>query len=164
MRMLAIFCNDQYMQDLYLKSRTLPTQGSLDAGAFGDNHPFWSEMHARFHSSDHFLPFPFDYIPTKIKFTNSQGFESAYAPPQVVEKGFLKGMDLLHARKPPMYAEYFFTKQKLLELWKKSLADYRSHHTSHITHHTHMHTGGRTLIGARVERPCPCHCITTFCP
>ncbi len=125
MRMLAIFCNDQYMQDLYLKSRTLPSQPAMDAGVFGDNHPFWSEMHTRFHSSDHFLPFPFDYIPTKIKFTNSQGFESEHAPPQVVEKGFLKGMDLLHARKPPQYAEYFFTKQKLMELWKKSLADYR---------------------------------------
>jgi hypothetical protein len=67
MRMLAIFCNDQYMQDLYLKSRTLPSQPAMDAGTFGDNHPFWSEMHTRFHSSDHFLPFPFDYIPTKIK-------------------------------------------------------------------------------------------------
>lgn len=125
MRMLAIFCNDQYMQTLYLQSRSLPSQAAMDANAFGESHPFWSELHTRFHSTDHVLPFPFDYIPTKIKVVNSQGINSEFQPPKLVEAGFLSGLDLLHGRKPPLYADHFFSKKKLLELWKQSLADYR---------------------------------------
>ncbi len=125
MRMLALFSNDQYMQELYLNSRSLPTQSTMDAKAVGDEHPFWTELHKRFHSSDYALPFPWDYIPSSFKVTTSQGIVSEYAPPKSVETGFLKGLELLHARKPAMYAEYFFNKNKLQELWKKSLADYR---------------------------------------
>jgi hypothetical protein len=125
MRMLALFSNDQYMQNLYLNSRSLPTQTTMDAKAHGDDHPFWTELHHRFHSPDHVLPFPWDYIPSRIKVTNSHGIESEYAPPEAVDKGFLKGLDLMHARKPAMYSEFFFNKHKLQELWKKSLADYR---------------------------------------
>jgi hypothetical protein len=125
MRMLAIFSNDQYMQDLYLQSRSLPSQPAMDANAFGENHPFWAELHNRFHSTDHVLPFPFDYIPTKISVVNSQGITSEFQSPKSVEAGFLAGLDLLHGRKPPLYADHFFSKKKLHELWKQSLSDYR---------------------------------------
>ena len=124
MRMLAIVANDQYMQDLYLKSRGLPSQGSMDAGTVGENHPFW-KMHERFHCSDHCLPLPFDYTPTNFKVTNSQGIHTEFSPPLKVQGGFLAGLDLLHARKPIQYSEHFFHKSKLMELWKQSLADYR---------------------------------------
>ena len=126
MRMLAIFSNDQHMQTLYLHSRALPTQKAMDSGSFGDDHPFWAEMHSRFHNStDYFLAFPFDYIPTAFKVVNTQGIPSEFAPPKTVEEGFLSGLNLLHARKPSLYADYFFTKKKLQDLWKQSLADYR---------------------------------------
>jgi hypothetical protein len=165
MRMLALFSNDQYMQTLYLNSRSLPTQSTMDAKAVGDDHPFWTELHKRFHSSDYTLPFPWDYIPSSIKVTSSQGIESEYAPPQTIEKGFLKGLNLLHGRKPAMYAEYFFNKHKLQELWKKSLADYRWLLMFSIYYvYIILHTGSRILTGARVERPCPCPCFTTLCP
>jgi hypothetical protein len=126
MRMLAIFSNDQHMQALYLNSRALPTQKAMDSGSVGDDHPFWTEMHSRFHNStDHFLAFPFDYIPTAFEVVNSIGMESEFAPPKTVEQGFLLGLNLLHARKPSLYADYFFSKKKLVDLWKQSLADYR---------------------------------------
>ncbi len=126
-RMLAIFVNDQYMQDLYLQSRLIPTQGAFDAGKVGDGHPFWTELHERFHNTtDYHLPFPYDYIPTKFKHQKIGGFEREFEPPLKVKEGFLQGLDLKHARKPSQFALDFFSKIKLIALWKGSLADYRA--------------------------------------
>ncbi len=131
-RMLAIFVNDQCMQDLYLQSRLLPSQGALDAGKFGDGHPFWTELHERFHNTtDYHLPFPYDYIPTNFKVQKiGTEYSREFEPPLKVKEGFLQGLDLKHARKPSQFAVDFFTKIKLVALWKASLADYRAAHSN----------------------------------
>jgi hypothetical protein len=113
------------MQDLYLQSRLIPTQGTFDAGKVGDGYPFWIDMHERLHNTtDHHLPFPYDYIPTNFKVQKVCGFEREFEPPLKVKEGFLLGLDLKHARKPSQFAVDFITKIKLVALWKASLADY----------------------------------------
>ncbi len=121
------FVNDQYMQDLYLQSRLIPTQGAFDAGKVGDGHPFWTKLHERFHNTtDYHLPFPYNYIPTKFKHQKICGFERDFEPPLKVKEGFLQGLDLKHARKSSQFALDCFSKIKLIALWKASLADYRA--------------------------------------
>jgi hypothetical protein len=127
MRMLTIFATEHSSRQYYCEMRQVATQAMLDEHQTGIDSVFWIDMHTKFiNVNDFFNSFPFEYVPTSFKQKSRDGQpDFIYDPPEKIAGGLLKGMDLLHGRKPSGFLDSFFSRQKLHQLWMDSLSTYR---------------------------------------
>jgi hypothetical protein len=129
MRMLTIFATEQTVRAHYCQTRQIASQEVLDGHMLGINSVFWIDMHIKFHNvNDFHNEFPFEYYPTSYQQKNkvdSRIIDFAFPPPEKIVNGLLKGMDLLHGRKPSGFLDAFFSRAKLYQLWTDSLSFYR---------------------------------------
>ena len=86
-------------------------------------------MHLKFHNlNDYHHQFPFEHMPTPYQQKNrldSKVIDFVFLPPDKIINGLLKGMDLVHGRKPSGFLDTFFSRAKLYQLWTDSLSFYR---------------------------------------
>ncbi len=129
MRMLTIFATEQTVREYYCQTRQIASQEVLDGHLLGIDSVFWIDMHLKFHNvNDFHNEFPFEHMPTSYQQKNkldARIIDFVFPPPEKIANGLLKGMELLHGRKPSGFLDSFFSRAKLYQLWTDSLSFYR---------------------------------------